>query len=102
MLTQEEIDIFTHEYFMEKVLFYDYNAGDYGKALAHLCFGNEELSKLIAKRLTVGIRNCKNYAASKPYFEIMEPYINQMAECSLDNKDLPQKRLEWVFGWQVL
>jgi hypothetical protein len=83
---------------MEMVLFFDFNAGDYGKALAHLCFGNEELSMLIARRLTSSLRNCSNYYAAKSVFECLEPYIMQMAE----NSDLPQKRLEWVFGWQQL
>jgi hypothetical protein len=80
---------------MEMVLFFDFNAEDYGKALAHLCFGNEELSMLIARRLLMHFRNCDNYYAAKSGFECLEPFVAQMAE----NSDLPQKRLEWIFGW---
>lgn len=33
---------------MEMIIFYEYSPTEYGKALAHICFNNEQMSFTIA------------------------------------------------------
>jgi len=75
LLTQDEIDIVINCNFFNGVCYDDYSCENYGKALAHLCFNNKKLSKLICIRLTEGIRNCKNYFASKSFLQVMEHFV---------------------------
>jgi hypothetical protein len=61
LITEEEIEYFTNPDLIKIIMDNSYNCEDYGKAIAHLCFENEKLSKKIAKILLKGIAALDNF-----------------------------------------
>ena len=48
-LSDVALEYFTNSDFFEIVMSNDYAVNDYARALAHVCYGNEELSKTVCK-----------------------------------------------------
>ncbi len=48
-LPQKAIEFFTNSDLFELILSCDYHVLDYARALAHVCYGNAELSKKVCK-----------------------------------------------------
>lgn len=104
----EKIDIaedtwwwfFTNPDFLEFVLGKGYATQEYGKALAHLCYGNKKLSKQLCELV------CRDIAAN---YQSIQYYLNVMNELLiLSDKDtktgepLKRRRLEWIFGYSYM
>jgi hypothetical protein len=77
---------------------YNFQEEEFGRALTHLCFDNEKLSKKVCKLLLKAVVN-SDYDKIKPYLVI----VSQMLQIKdSENKNLKLKRLEWIFGFAFL
>jgi len=72
----------------------DYDVVDYAKGLAHLCFGNTELSRQVC-RLAI---ECRQHG-KRPNALIVLKYLLKLEDTdAVTGENLQLKRLEWVFG----
>lgn len=93
-LPDTALEYFTNSDLFDLIMTNDYGVICYAKALAHLCYGNETLSKKVCKMART---SC--FASDHPNYLIVLRHL-----LKLDDKDaetgesLQPKRLEWVFG----
>ena len=88
------LEYFTNSDFFEIILSNDYAVLDYAKALAHVCFGNEQLSKKICKLA----RDCCYEGSRQNYLIVLNQILRLNDVDHETGEPLKLKRLEWVFG----
>jgi hypothetical protein len=79
-----------------------YNQEDFGKALAHVCYGNEKVSKKVARNLIKGLNSLQEQAKINYLLDIIKEFCGQNESPDGPYADLPGKRLEWIFGFGTL
>jgi hypothetical protein len=98
MISEEEIEYFTNLDLMNHIFQNGYACKDYGRALGHVCYGNEKLSKKVCKFLLHGVTRNNDYNFIKNFLDGLEPFIVDNAETD----DLMRKKMEWLFGFGLL
>lgn len=95
-LPESAFDFFTNEDMFELILSQEYAILDYSKALAHLCYGNEELSKQVCK-MAIKCRD-KSKSGQPKYFIVLRQLLKLDDKNAETDEPLLPKRLQWLFG----
>ena len=93
-------EYFTRPAFLEFVLGKGYATQEYGKALAHLCYGDKKLSKQICELVCRDI--VSNYMNIRYYLNVMNELLVISDKDSKTGESLKRRRLEWIFGFSYL
>ena len=93
-LPQKAIDFFTDFNFFSKVMSCGLRVWRYSRALAHLCYNNEELSRRICQYCI----KCR-YEGTRPNWMIVLKHLFKLDDVNPETgESLQAKRLEWIFG----
>lgn len=101
LIKEEEIEYLTNPDLMTLIFDQNLACAEYGKALAHVSFNNEKLSKKIAVQLLELNSKTKEEDFILSKLTTVVEFYRQDAE-RLSDSDLPTKRLEWLFGFPTL
>ena len=93
-LSNEALDFFTNEDLFEMIMSNDYDVHAYAKGLAHVCYGNEKLSKKVCR---MARDNC--FEGDHPNYLIVLRHMLRYDDMDAETgESLRPKRLEWIFG----
>lgn len=93
-LSQDALEIFTNKDLFYMIMSCDYFVSDYAKALAHLCYGNVELSRKICQYAI----DCRYEGTGPNYLKVLRYQLQLDDTDAATGESLQAKRLEWVFG----
>lgn len=88
------LEYFTNSDLFELIMSNDYDVSAYAKGLAHVCYGNEQLSKQICR---MARDNCFE-GSHRNYLVVLRHVLRLDDKSAETGEPLQPKRLEWVFG----